>query len=295
MKRIIVVGAGGVGAETLLLLKKANIKASIRIIDRDFVDADTLKRQALYQKTDLGRLKAVAAARKLGPRFEDISEHLSENNAEDLLESADIVLDCTDNWATRCVINQWALKHRKAWIFTSAIRSQTMTTTLTPNTPCFVCWNPNAATPRSCRVEGIQKQTTAMAAQTEVAELQALLAGRPRLAGKLQFTDVCNKTCTTLPLAKNPACPACVKKTFRLPEQKAVTLCGDGEYLFQLDGDVDFKALASLRAKKFGDVMKIRWKKGELVVFESGRILARAMSQSQAKAAVETIRQKMQA
>ncbi len=291
----IVIGAGGVGAETLLLLKKANIKASIRIIDRDYVDADTLKRQTLYQKADLGKLKALVAAEKLGHRFVGISEHLSQDNADDLLQGADIVLDCTDNWATRAVINQWALKHRKAWIFTSAIRSQTMTTTLTPNTPCFVCWNPHPAVPRSCRVEGIRKQTTTMAAQTQVSELEALLAAKPNLAGKLQYTDVDSKTCTTLALSKNPECPACIKKTFRLPENKAVTLCGDGEYLFQLDGAVDFKSLASLKAKKFGDVMKIRWKSGELVVFRSGRILTRGMDATPAKAAVEAIRQKQQA
>jgi len=293
MTRIAVIGAGGVGAETLLELKRASIKADIHIIDRDFVDADTLKRQTLFQQADVGRLKAMAAAEKLGKKFTAISEHLSGGNADALLKGATVVLDCTDNWATRCVINTWALQHQKPWIFTSAIRSQTMTTTVTSETACFVCWNPTPATPRSCRLEGIEKETTAMAAQTQTAELVAVLAKRPRLAGKLQLTDVQSKACTIKALSKNPECPACVKKTFHLPEQRTVTLCGDGEYLFQLDGAVDFKSFESFKPKKFGDVLKIKWKTAELVVFQSGRVLARGMTERHAKAAVDAIRQKM--
>ncbi len=292
MTHIVVVGAGGVGAETLQLLQKTPGNAKIRVIDRDFVDADTLKRQTLYRKADVSRLKAFAAARKLGHRFTGVSEHLHQDNAENLLQGADIVLDCTDNWATRCVINQWALKHRKPWIFTSAIRSQTMTSTLTPKTACFLCWNPHPAVPRSCRIEGIRKETTAMAAKTQASELVSLLAAKPNLAGKLQFTDIRSKTCTTVPLSKNKKCPACVKKTFTLAEEKAVTLCGDDEYLFQLDSPIDSKALASLKPQTFGDVLKIKWKTGELVIFKSGRILARKMARKQAEAAVDTIRQK---
>ncbi|MBI5225987.1 ThiF family adenylyltransferase [Candidatus Micrarchaeota archaeon] len=307
MKQIIVVGAGGVGAESLLRLKKAKkegrLNATIRIIDRDFVDADTLKRQTLYNKADLGRLKAEVAAEKHNGApgtkpdagFVGISEHLYEDNADQLLEDADVVMDCTDNWATRCVINQWAIEHSKPWIFTSAIRTQTMATTLTSETACFVCWNPNPATPRSCRVEGISKQTTAVAAQTQVGELITLIQGKPTLAGKLQFTDITNKTCATTALLKNPDCPACVNNSFRLPKAQVLTLCGEREYLFQLDGPIDFKALAFVqpKAKKFGDVMKIRLKEGELVVFGSGRVLVRGFKPEEAQAAVAMLGQKI--
>ncbi|MBI2445752.1 ThiF family adenylyltransferase [Candidatus Micrarchaeota archaeon] len=292
-KTIAVVGAGGVGAETLLRLKPTHHR--IRVIDRDFIDEDTLKRQTLYRKADLGNLKADAAARKLGKRFEAVSEHLSEENAEALLKGADVVLDCTDNWATRALINQWALVNRTPWIFTSAIRSETMTTCLTPQTACFICWNPSAQTPRSCRAEGIRKATTATAGHTQVIELDALLAGKPSLAGKLQYTDVQAKTCTTTALLRNPNCPACMKKTFRLPKTKALTLCGSDEFLFQLEKPVLQKALASLKPERFGQVTKIAWKKRVLVVFPSGRILARGMDEKQARAAIDTLRQKSEA
>lgn len=288
---IVVIGAGGVGAETLKLLSKTTHR--VRVIDRDFVEDDTLKRQTLYRKADLGRLKADVAARKLGPHFEGVSEHLGSDNVNKLLQGADAVLDCTDNWATRAVINQWALRHKKPWIFTSAIRDETMTTTLTQKTACFICWSPKPQQPRSCRIEGITKATTALAAQTQVEELETLMKGKPTLAARLQYSDTKTMTCSTTPLSKNPQCLACVKKTFRLPESKTQTLCGSDEYLFQLDGAADFRSLSSLKTRKFGDVLKIRVKTGELVVFQSGRILARGMTEKQAMAAVDALRQKI--
>lgn len=292
MKQITVVGAGGVGAETLKTLRNTSHK--IRVIDRDFIDSDTLARQTLYTKADLGHLKAEVAAKKLGPKFAGVSEHLNQDNVDALLQGADVVLDCTDNWATRCVINTWALKHEKPWIFTSAIRNETMTTTVIPyKTSCFVCWNPKPQAPRSCRTEGIRKKTTAAAAKTQTTELEALLDGKPRLAGLLQYTDVQNKTCTTKPLSKNPSCPACVKKTFRLPQAKIATLCGNNEYLFQLDGPPDLKAWASLKPEKFGDVAKITWKNGEIIVFPSGRVLIRKLAEKEAKKAVDALQQKI--
>ncbi|MDP2717346.1 MAG: ThiF family adenylyltransferase [Candidatus Micrarchaeota archaeon] len=290
--RVTVVGAGGVGAQTLLELSQTS--HHITIIDRDIVDDDTLLRQALYAKTDVGRRKAFAAAEKLGPSFSARCDHLCFENAATLLSGANIVLDCTDNWATRCAINHWALKNGKQWIYTSAIRRETMATTLTPKTPCFVCWNPVPATPRSCRAEGITREATAAAAKTQVLEFAGLLAGAPRLAGILQYTDTAAKTCATTPLSKNPACPACVKKTFRPPAQKAAVLCGDGEYLFEAKTTFSKEALASLCPKSFGDVMKIEWKKGELVIFKNGRVLSRGLSEANATAAVEAMVQKQE-
>jgi len=292
MKTIAVVGAGGVGAETLLRLAKTRHR--VRVIDRDFIDSDTLTRQTLYLKADFGGLKAEVAAQKLGPRFVGIAEHLAPDNADALLQGADAVLDCTDNWATRALINQWALMHRKPWVFTSAIRHETMTTTVRPGkTPCFICWNRQAKAPRSCRVEGITRQTTALAADTQIAELEALLQGRARLGGKLQYSDTQSRTCVVLPLKKDRECPACVKRTFRLPESAAMTLCGTDEYLFQLDTLVSKKALSSLKPKAVGQVLRIPWKNGELAVLPSGRVLTRGLTKTQAMQAMEMLRQKI--
>ena len=112
-----------------------------------------------------------------------------------------------------------------------------------------------------------------MAAETQIAELEKLLKKTPGLAGMLQYTDTQNNVCLALPLKKNPQCPACVRKTFRIPKTKAAILCGDGEFLFELKRDVDLESLKSFRQKRFGDVLKIRWKQGEFVVFASGRVL----------------------
>ncbi|MBI4360190.1 ThiF family adenylyltransferase [Candidatus Micrarchaeota archaeon] len=292
MANITVVGAGGVGAQTLLELSNASTRHTINVIDRDVVEESGLARQRLYTKSDVGKLKAHAAQERLG--VHGIDAHLNEDNADELLKGADAVLDCTDNWQTRCAMNAWALKTKKPWVFTSAIRDESMATTLAPQTPCFVCWNPEPKTPRSCRIEGIREETTRIAAQTQVQELRQLLQKKPRLAGVLQYTNATTKTCATTRIKKNPNCPACVKKTFQTPKTNAALLCGDGEYLFETGVSFTKDALSSLNPKPFGDVMKIRFRKGELVVFSTGRILSRGLSQRQAEAAVEHIKQKQE-
>lgn len=289
--RIVVVGAGGVGAETLKLLFKTDSQARIRVIDRDFVDEDTLKRQNLYTKKDLGKLKTNAVQEKLG--FDGICEHLDFSNAERLLQDAKVVLDCTDNWQTRCVINAWALKLGKPWIYTAAIRNETMCATLTPNSACFVCFNEKSASPKSCRIEGITREATFIAGQTQVDELSHLLNGVPRLEGKLQYTDTKTRTCLTLQLRKTPDCKACVKKTFRIPKTKAVVLCGEREYLFRLKGRFSGKKLSSFQPARFGDVLKIKWKKGEIVLFPTGRVLVRNLPKTEAERAFCALLQKI--
>lgn len=290
MANITVVGVGGVGAQALLELSKTSHR--ITAIDRDIVEESTIGRQDLYTQQDLGRSKAKAAEDKLG--LTGINTHLSEDNADELLGGADVVLDGTDNWQTRCVINAWAIKHQKSWIFTSAIRDETMSATITPQTPCFVCWNPKPKTPRSCRVEGIQKETTTVAAKTQTQELERLLKDTPQLTGTLQYTNTASKTCATQPLHKNPNCPACVKHTFQLPKTDAFVLCGDNEYLFETGKAFTKDALASLDPKAFGDVFKIKYGGAEAIAFPTGRLLVRGKSKHQAHEISEIVKQKQE-
>lgn len=290
MAKITVVGAGGVGAQTLLELY--NTTHDVTAIDRDVVEKSSLARQRLYTKSDVGKLKAHAAQEKLG--IHGVDAHLNEDNVDALFNGVDVVLDCTDNWQTRCVINAGALATRTPWLFTSAIRDESMATTITPQTPCFVCWNPKPKNPRSCRVEGIREVATRTAAQTQVQELESLLHGRPRLAGILQYTNTSTKTCATKALTKNPKCPACIKKTFQIPKAKSVVLCGDGEYLLETGVPFTKEALSSMNPKKFGNVLKIKFQDGELIAFPSGRLLSRGLTQKQAEAAAEQLKQKQE-
>lgn len=290
--RIIVVGAGGIGAETLKLLFQTDIPAEVRVIDRDFVEKDGLSRQTLYTEKDVGKLKANAVFEKLG--FEAFSEHLDAENAASLLEGADAILDCTDNWATRCVLNAYGLENKVPWIFTSAIREESMCATFTPNTACFVCFNEKPAAPRSCRTEGITREATRIGARTQVDELARLLKGRPSLAGTLQYTDAKNRTCLTREIRKNPRCPACVKRTFVLPKASVATLCGDREFLFETKKIFGPKTLRSVTGEKTKDVYRIAAFSGELILFPSGRILARGLEKKEASTAVDALLQRLE-
>ncbi len=289
MANIIVIGAGGTGGQTLQLLPK---NRHVTAIDRDFVDLATLGRQTLYTERDLGRLKAGVAEEKLGIR--GISEHLNPKNAAALLKGADIVVDCTDNWETRCVINEWALKSKKPWVFTSAIKKEAMLTTITPKTACFVCWNPRPKKPRSCSEEGITLETTATIAKEAAKEANRLLQNRPKYAGLLLYIDLQNGIRTAKPLLQNPDCSACVKKTFKLPKHKTATLCGGSEFLFETLAKPDGKKLTSLKPERIGSTIKIKWKGGLVFVLPNGRIITKGLNRREAERAAAMLAQKLQ-
>src|ERR1700731_3826880 len=125
----VVVGCGAIGAATANLLVRAGV-GRIRIIDRDFVEPSNLQRQTLFDETDaLAALpKAVAAERKLRAINSSLTVEgrvadLSPRNAADLLASFDLILDGTDNFETRFLINDFAVQNAKPWIYAAAVAS----------------------------------------------------------------------------------------------------------------------------------------------------------------------------
>ena len=248
---IAIVGAGGIGANTALFLRKALPRAQITIIDRDYVDEGALKRQLLYKKGDLGKPKVLAAAEKLGAR--GIFENLDAKNAGRLLKSSKIILDCTDSWQARAVINNYCLETGTPWIFSSAIRSEAMLSTVTPETPCWLCWNPEPKTPRSCSSEGITLRATTTIARAQVAEAARLLKGKPKYAGKLLYIDTGTGFKTVKQLKRNPECGACVLRLG--PASQPITVCSEHEHLFIFKKKPD---LSRYRLSKLGPAIRFK-------------------------------------
>jgi len=144
--RAVIVGCGAIGAAAANLLVRAGV-GHLRILDRDFVEPSNLQRQTLFDEADARDAlpKAVAAERKLRSInseivVEGVVADLNPRNVEELLAGFDIILDGTDNFETRFLVNDFAVKTATPWIYAAAVASYGVTMTIRPgNTPCLAC------------------------------------------------------------------------------------------------------------------------------------------------------------
>src|ERR1035437_5936376 len=133
------VGCGALGTVVANLLVRAGV-GRLRIIDRDFVEPSNLQRQTLFDESDAREAlpKAIAAERKLrainsSVNVEGVVADINPRNAERLLKDFDVILDGTDNFETRFLINDFAIKSGKPWIYAAAVASYGLTMTVQPN------------------------------------------------------------------------------------------------------------------------------------------------------------------
>src|SRR5690348_783603 len=182
----VVVGCGATGAALATLLARAGIGA-LRIIDRDYVEFSNLQRQLLYDEQDARESlpKAVAAARKIAKLNSEVKvsaeiADLSPANAERLLSYAAVILDGTDNFETRFLINDVAVKTATPWIYAAAVGSYAATMNIVPGeTACLACIFPEP--PRgaieTCDTAGILNSAAVIAASLAATEAIKLLVG----------------------------------------------------------------------------------------------------------------------
>src|SRR5437764_10596320 len=144
--RATIVGCGAIGAAAANLLVRAGV-GSVNIIDRDFVEPSNLQRQTLFDESDARNAlpKAVAAEHKLrsinsGVEVRGVVADLGPKNAVELLSGCDLILDGTDNFETRFLINDFAVKSGQPWIYAAGVASYGVTMTIRPGlTPCLAC------------------------------------------------------------------------------------------------------------------------------------------------------------
>ncbi|CAM4357532.1 ThiF family adenylyltransferase [Paenibacillus tarimensis] len=219
---VAVVGMGALGCVIAQHLARGGV-GRLRLIDRDIVEASNLQRQILYDEDDVRQVmpKAEAAARRLKAANSSIQvdaeiADLSPANAEELLRGVDLILDGTDNFSTRYLINDYSIKHRIPWIYGGAVGSGGMMMTIRPgSTPCYRCLFPSAPQPGTtdtCETAGVLSPAIDMAASLQTAEAFKLLAGRSdMLHGNLLQFDIWNTRLTQLKIAgsKRAECPCC--------------------------------------------------------------------------------------
>ena len=213
--RVLIVGAGGLGSPVSLYLAAAGV-GHITIVDGDTVDLTNLQRQILFTTDDIGKSKAACAQKRLlslNPEINVISvkEHLSVDNVTTLIESTDLVLDCTDNFATRYLINDTCVHLRKSWLFASIYQFSGQCSLFTPDSACFRCLFPEAPTDiADCNTAGVVGVLPGLLGTMQASEAVKFLAGLPvALENMLCMIETMDLSINKIQLAKNTNCPVC--------------------------------------------------------------------------------------
>jgi len=289
----VIVGCGAIGAASANLLVRAGV-GRIRIIDRDFVEPSNLQRQTLFDEEDAQAAlpKAVAAERKLrsinsAVAVEGIVADLSPRNAAQLLAGFDIILDGTDNFETRFLINDFAVQQGQPWIYAAAVASYGLTMTIRPGlTPCLACLlqsQPHGLE-QTCDTAGILGPVVNLVASLETTEAMKLLSGRQdALHGRLLSCDVWSGHFQSVRVARNPQCSVCARREFAHLEgdaQPHITMCGrDSVQIHERGRALNLDTLRNRLAPAVSDVrhneflLRFRVPPYEVTVFADGRAI----------------------
>jgi adenylyltransferase/sulfurtransferase len=230
--RVAIVGCGATGSALAGLLARAGI-GTLRIIDRDYVEPSNLQRQSLFDEQDAAESlpKAIAAARKIaasnsGIAIEPKVEDLVPANIAALLDGMSLILDGTDNFETRYLINDYAVAHSLPWIYSAAVGSYAVTLNIVPGeTACLACLFPDS--PRgmveTCETSGILNSAVNLVASITATETLKFLVGSvPQLRRTLLSFDVWANEHAEISAAKpRPGCRACGERDF-------IHLAGEG-------------------------------------------------------------------
>jgi len=238
--RVTLVGLGALGSTIANHLVRAGV-GFVRLCDRDFVELDNLQRQVLYDEEDVrsnlpkaqaaaAKLARINSETKLDPRVCDVNPA----NVEDLARDVDLVLDGTDNFETRFLLNDACVKLGRPWIYGGCVGSYGMVMAVLPGEgPCFACLVGELPAPGSsptCDTAGVLNTAVGVVASLQANEAIKLLAGRREaLAGGLQTLDVWHNTNQIIKVPRSPTCGVCVKRGFTHLESAssaATSLCG---------------------------------------------------------------------
>ncbi len=291
----VIVGCGAIGAAAAGLLVRAGV-GRVRVVDRDFVEPSNLQRQTLFNEEDARAAlpKAVAAERKLhaingSVAVEGLVSDLNPRNAEELLTGFDLILDGTDNFETRFLVNDFAVHSALPWIYAAAVASYGVTMTIRPGlTPCLACLLESSSNghglEETCDTVGVLGPIVNLIASLEVAEALKLLAGREQaLHGRLISCDVWTGHFQSVRVAKNPACRACARRDFSYLQGQAqphITLCGrDSVQIHERGRNLNLGALRERLAATVSDVrhneflLCFRVDPYQMTVFADGRAI----------------------
>lgn len=293
--RVVIVGCGALGTVAANNLARAGI-GEISIIDRDFVELNNLQRQMLFDESDIGKPKAIAATDKISAinseiQINPVIKDVNHTNIEDLLKGYDLVVDGTDNIQTRMLINDVCVKHGIPWIYTGAIGTSGMTMNILPNRACVRCLYPGipkAGSLPTCDTMGVLNTATVIMGSIETTEAIKILTGFYHddndTNGKLIVYDTWNHSFDKIEVKKNEKCTCCVDNNFEYlesDEQEIITsLCGRNaiqitpadpkELTLKIIGD-KLKKLGKVKCSDY--IMLFKTDDMEISLFRDGRAI----------------------
>ncbi|WML38750.1 ThiF family adenylyltransferase [Neobacillus sp. OS1-2] len=295
--RVAVVGAGALGTVIANHLVRSGV-GFIRLIDRDLVELSNLQRQTLFDEEDarLHLPKAVAAQNRLKKinstvTVEAVIADLNLENAEELLAGVDVIVDGTDNFQTRFLINDVAVKRGTPWVHGAAVSSRGMFAVIKPGvTPCYRCLFPYVptGTGETCDTVGVLSPLTDIIGSFQAMETIKLIVGAETTLN-LEQIDIWDVSSMQMDISqgRNPECPACVKRQFdyldRLSGQQIAytSLCGRDTVQInpRKKSELDLKKTTEVLRKSgkvTGNDFLLRFSPEEgifIVVFKDSRVL----------------------
>ncbi len=217
----LIVGAGGLGSPVAMYLAAAGV-GQITLVDDDHVDLTNLQRQIAHTTARVGQLKvksATQAVRELNPDtvVHPLAERLDDpERVQQLVNAADVVVDCTDNFAIRILLNAVCVQARKPLVSGAAIRFEGQVSVFDlrdADSPCYACLFPDAAdevAPINCATMGVFSPLVGMVGTVQAAEALKLLAqAGALLTGRLLRVDALHAEWRTVHVRKDPQCPVC--------------------------------------------------------------------------------------
>ncbi len=214
---VLVVGAGGLGSPALQYLAAAGI-GRIGIVDGDVVDETNLQRQTLFGVSDIGHPKAIVACRRLHAlnpsiRIDAVTEPLTAGNARQLIASYDCVLDCTDRFATRYLINDACILEKRPDVYGSIFRFDGQLSVFAPQGPCYRCLYPEvppAGSVPSCAEGGVLGALAGIVGAWQASEaLKVVLRMGEPLVGRLLLVDTFGSRVREVRYERDLSCVAC--------------------------------------------------------------------------------------
>jgi len=289
---VVIVGCGATGSALAALLARSGV-GTLRLVDRDYVEPSNLQRQTLFDENDARESvpKAIAAARQIA-RFNStivVAPHIADlipANVDSLLGGCDLILDGTDNFETRYLINDYAMKSAIAWIYAAAVGSYAVTMNILPGeTACLSCIFPAApnGTVETCETAGILNSAVNLVASIAATEaLKFLVGARSKLRRTLLSWDVwTNERAELAAGAPRPGCRACSGDFIHLAGEGRphITLCGrNSVQIHERQRPVNFLEL-STRLQPLGNVrhnefvLKFWRDPYEMTLFPDGRAI----------------------
>jgi adenylyltransferase/sulfurtransferase len=290
---IALVGCGATGAAAASLLARAGI-GTLTLIDRDFVEESNLQRQVLFDESDVREAlpKAEAARRKIALFNSDVQVYaqvadLTPGNIHELLAGASLILDATDNFETRYLLNDYAVEQGKPWIYSAAVGAYAVTMNILPEeTACLTCIfpEPPSGAVETCDTAGILNSAVNLAASLAVTEAMKHVTGaHSKMRRSLLSCDLwTNEWSEVSAAAPRAGCQVCRQRDFRHLRGEGrphITLCGrNSVQIHEHSRPVDLAAMET-RLRPHGKVrsnsMLLRFERGEhvLTLFADGRAI----------------------